>query len=156
MKSWISKAILAAAIALPTLIGAARAHAFECSNATLNGEYAFGDTNYTTSSVVNGIKYFDGNGSLTQRDYQGDSLRTMNLAEFSTGEYGEYSVNSDCTGSMTINIPVPGTSTGVLKILFVISGRGQHIHEVVAEFTPPGVPAPVPTQSSADDWKVDR
>ena len=157
MKSWISKKILSAAIALPVLGGAASANAFECSNATLNGEYAFGDTNYTTSSVVNGIKYFDGNGSLTQRDYQGDSLRTMNLADFSTtGEYGEYSVNSDCTGSMTINLPVPGKSTGVLKLLFVISGRGQHIHEVVAEFTPPGAANPVPTQSSADDWKVDR
>jgi hypothetical protein len=156
MKSWISIEILATAIALPILSDAASANAFECSNATLNGEYAFGDTNYTTSSVVNGIKYFDGNGSLTQRDYQGDSLRTMNLAEFSTGEYGEYSVDSDCTGSMTINIPAPGTSTGVLKILFVISGRGQHIHEVVAELTPPGATNPVPTQSSADDWKVDR
>jgi hypothetical protein len=126
MKSWISKKIFASAIAMLVLSGAASADAFECSNATLNGEYAFGDTNYTTSSVVNGIKYFDGNGSLTQRDYQGDSLRTMNLADFSTGEYGEYSVNSDCTGSMTISIPVPGTSTGVLKVLFVISGRGQH------------------------------
>jgi hypothetical protein len=156
MKSRISKEILAAAIALAVLNGAARAHAFECSNATLNGEYAFGDTNYTQSSVVAGIKFFDGNGSLTQRDYQGDSLRTMNLTDFSTGETGEYSVNSDCTGSMTINIPVPGISAGVLKILFVISGRGQHIHEVVAEFTPPGAPNPIPTQSSADDWKVDR
>jgi hypothetical protein len=156
MKSWISKKILAAAIALPALSGAASAYAFECSNATLNGEYAFGVTGYTPPGVVAGIKVFDGNGSLTQRDYQGDSLRTMNLADFSTGEYGEYSVNSDCTGSMTINIPVPGTSTGVIKILFVISGRGQHIHEVVAEFTPPGVAGPVPTQTSADDWKVDR
>jgi hypothetical protein len=156
MKSWISKGILAAAIALPVLSGAARAHAFECSNATLNGQYAFGDTNYTQSQVVTGIKDFDGNGNLTQRDYQGDSLRTMNLADFSTGEYGEYSVSSDCTGSMTINIPVQGASTGVLKILFVISDRGHHIHEAVAEFTPPGVANPVPTQSSADDWKVDR
>jgi hypothetical protein len=156
MKSWISKKTLAAAIALPVLNGAPSANAFECSNATLNGEYAFGDTNYTLSQVVAGIKHFDGNGSLTQRDYQGDSLRTMNLADFSTGEYGEYSVSPDCTGSMTINIPVPGTSTGVLKILFVVSGRGQHIHEVVAEFIPPGAESPVPTQSSADDWKVDR
>jgi hypothetical protein len=156
MKSWISKKTFATAIVLPVLSGAASANAFECSNATLNGEYAFGDTNYTTLSVVNGIKYFDGNGSLTQRDYQGDSLRTMNLTDFSTGESGEYSVNSDCTGSMTISTPVPGTSTGVLKILFVISGRGQHIHEVVAEFTPPGAANPVRTQSSADDWKVDR
>lgn len=155
MKSWILKNILAAAITAPVLSCAVSAYAFECSNATLKGEYAFEDTNFTLSQVVAGIKYFDGNGSLTQRDYQGDSLRTMNLSDFSTGEYGEYSVNSDCTGSMTINIPVPGTSTGVLQVLFVISDRGHHIHEVVAAFTPPGAASPVPTQSSADDWKVD-
>ena len=37
----------------------------------------------------------------------------------------------------------------------MISDGGRHIHEVVAEFTPPGAATgPVPTQTSADDWKV--
>lgn len=45
----ISKVILAAAIALPALSGAARAQDYECSNATLNGEYAFAVTAYTPS-----------------------------------------------------------------------------------------------------------
>lgn len=41
---------------------------------------------------------------------------------------------SDCTGSMVINLnaPVPTGSTGVLKILFVISDNGRHIDEVVS------------------------
>jgi hypothetical protein len=39
--------------------------------------------------------------------------------------------------------------------MFVISDGGRHIHEVVSEFTPPGsTTGPVPTQTSADDWKV--
>ena len=67
-------------------------------------------------------------------------------------------VNSDCTGSMEIDLNVPhvppGTSSGVLDIRFVISDGGRHIHEVVAEFTPPGFTKPQPTQTSADDWKV--
>ena len=51
MKRWFSKGILAAAIALPALSGAAWAGGsddFGCSNATLKGEYAFGVTNYTS------------------------------------------------------------------------------------------------------------
>jgi hypothetical protein len=48
-----------------------------------------------------------------------------------------------------------GTS-GVININFVISGGGRHIHEVVSEFFPPfsSASVSVPTQTSADDWKV--
>ena len=74
-------------------------------------------------------------------------------------ETGTYQVNSDCTGSMVINLNVPnvpsGTSSGVIDIMFVISDGGRHIHEVVSENTPPGPTGPLhPTQTSADDWKV--
>jgi hypothetical protein len=59
---------------------------------------------------------------------------------------------------MVIDLNVPnvpaGTSGGILEIRFVISNGGRHIHEVVAEFTPPGFTEPQPTQTSADDWKV--
>jgi hypothetical protein len=169
MKTWLSKGALLAAIALPALSGAAWAGGtddFGCSNATLKSEYAFGVTGYTPPglpdgppSVVAGIKTFDGKGNLTQRDYRGDTLP----AQFSpaTGphqEKGTYIVDPDCTGSMVINLnaPVPaGFFTGVIKVLFVISDGGRHIHEVVAEFRPPGPnDARVPTQTSADDWKV--
>jgi hypothetical protein len=77
MKSWFWKRMLAAAIALPALSGVARADDFGCSNATLNGEYAFGVTSYTSNyppTVVAGVKFFDGEGNLTQRDYAGNSV----------------------------------------------------------------------------------
>src|SRR5215472_15080858 len=128
MKSRLSGGMLAAAIALPALSGAAWAQDVGCSNATLNGEYAFGITNYTLPRVVAGIKVFDGHGNLTQRDYRGNSTP----AEFSPKgqETGTYTVNSDCTGSMVINLNVPGVpaglSTGVIKIMFVISDGGRH------------------------------
>jgi hypothetical protein len=157
MKSWLFQGMLAAAIALPALSGAAWAGEnddFGCSNATLKGEYAFGVTNYAFPLVVAGIQVFDGKGNLTQRDYEGDSVP----AQFSPPgqETGTYIVNPDCTGSMVINLnaPVPVGSTGVINIMFVISDGGRHIHEVVSEFTPPGSSAPQPTQTSADDWKV--
>jgi hypothetical protein len=170
MKRWLSKGTVFAAIALPALSSAAWAGEsddFGCSNATLKGEYAFGVTGYTPpglpdgpSSVVAGIKVFDGRGRLTQRDYNGDALRTRGQTDFAPKgqEIGTYTVNSDCTGRMEIDLNVPnvppGTSSGVLDIRFVISDGGRHIHEVLAEFTPPGFTEPQPTQTSADDWKV--
>ena len=170
MKRRLSKGIALAVIALPALSGAAWAGGsddFGCSNATLKGEYAFGVTAYTPpglpdgpSSVVAGIKVFDGLGGLTQRDYNGDALRIRGQSDFAPKEQetGSYIVNSDCTGSMEIDLNVPhvppGTSSGVLEIRFVISDGGRHIHEVVARFTPPGFNEPQPTQTSADDWKV--
>jgi hypothetical protein len=158
MKRWLLKGTLMAAIILPGLSGASWAGGtddFGCSNATLKGEYAFGVTGYIPSpQVVAGIKVFDGKGAFTQRDYIGDSVP----ADFSPPgqETGTYTVNPDCTGSMVINLnaPVPVGSTGVIKILFVISNGGRHIHEIVSEFTPPGSDGPVPTQTSADDWKA--
>jgi hypothetical protein len=164
MKSWLWKGMLAAAIVLSALIGPAWAQSDEgCSNATLKGDYAFGVTAYTPPGlpngpprVVAGIKTFDGKGKFTQRDYVGDSLRTTGQTDFSTGETGTYTVNSDCTGSAVINQNVPGTPPphGVIKIVFVISGGGRHFHEVVSEFIPPGFTTPQPTQTSADDRKV--
>jgi hypothetical protein len=158
----LAQGMLATAIVLPALTSAARAGGtddYGCSNATLKGEYAFGVSNFTIPQVVAGIKVFDGKtpGTLTQRDYIGDSVP----AEFAPQgqEKGTYTVNSDCTGSMVINlntfgVPPVTTQGGVINILFVISDGGRHIHEVVSELTPPGASGPEPVQTSADDWKV--
>ena len=159
MKTSLWKAMLFAAVGLSVLSGTGWADGIVCSNATLKGQYAFGVTGYTPPVVVTGIKNFDGNGHFTQRDYPGDGLRaTPPQTDFATGETGTYTVNGNCTGSMVINLNVPGVppglSTGVIKVMFVISDGGRHIHEVVSEFTPPFSSGPVPTQASADDWKV--
>jgi hypothetical protein len=167
MNSWVFKRILAATIALPVLSAAAWAGAsddFGCSNATLNGEYAFGGTAYTPppslnipTEVFTGIKVFDGRGNLTQRDYVSDNLAGPDFAPKGQ-ETGTYQVNSNCTGSLVVylNVPEvpPGTSSGVINIKFVISDGGRHIHEVVSQLTPPGSTGPAPTQTSVDDWKV--
>ena len=159
MKSWLWKGMFAAVVALPALSGVAWAQSDEgCSNATLKGDYAFAVTNLLVPQVVAGIETFDGKGKFTQRDYIGDSLRTRGQTDFSPEgqETGTYTVNSDCTGTAVINLNVPSTPFphGVIQIVFVISGGGRHIHEVVSEFTPPGFTTPQPTQTSADDWKV--
>jgi hypothetical protein len=164
MKRWLTKATLLAAIALPALSGTAGAGGaddYGCSNATLKGEYAFGVLTVASATgpgVVAGIKVFDGQGNLKQRDYQGDNNAGPDFSPPGR-ETGTYTVNSDCTGSMVINLnalgvpPVP-TQGGVINIMFVIADGGRHIHEVVSQFIPPGASGPVSGQTSADDWKV--
>jgi hypothetical protein len=68
-------------------------------------------------------------------------------------------VNPDCTGSIVINlnVPVPVSSTGVIKNKFVISNGGRHNHQVVSEFTPPGsTTGPVPAQGIVDAAMTSR
>jgi hypothetical protein len=148
MRSGFWQGTLAAAIVLPALSNAAWANG--CSDATLQGEYAFGATLYTPNGtngppqVVTGIKIFDGNGNFIQHDYRGDS----GDVPFGT-EDGTYSVDPDCTGTMTIQL-APGV---VLDLKIVISNGGNHIHEVVSAVTVGGN-AVHGTQTSADDWKV--
>src|SRR5215469_4930432 len=127
MKRWLLAGVMAIGIAVPALSGVARAGGtddYGCSNATLKGEYAFGVTAFPLPNgppgVVNGIKVFDGKGNLTQRDYQGDNNAGPDFAPPGR-EKGIYTVNSDCTGSMVINLnaPVTSGSTGVINIMLV-------------------------------------
>lgn len=154
MKGWLWRGMLGAATALPALSGVAWAEG--CTNATLNGAYAFSVVDFTTPLVVVGIGHFDGKGGFSQVDYRGDSLRTMGAKDFAGGETGSYVVNPDCTGSQLIhlNVPVPVGSHGEIENRFVISDGGRSIHGVVAKSTPPGATQALPTQTRVDFWKV--
>ena len=153
MKSWLSGGMLAATIALPALGSAAWADDFTCSNATLQGEYAFGVNIVSSQSVAAGIKFFDGKtdqnglGHLTQQDYRGNT--TPIGLSMPGDEVGTYQVNPDCSGILTTQ--TAGGSRSVV-VLFVISDGGRHIHEVVGSLTTAA--GNVPVQTSADDWKV--
>ena len=157
MKSWFLKGIITAAIALPTLSGAAWAGGGDdlgCSNATLQGAYAFSVLTVAEATVgpnvVVGLGRFDGRGGFTQIDYPGNGLTDMGLTGFRTGQTGSYSVNPDCTGFRTIDIVQAGI---VVTNAIVISNGGRAIHRVVAQGTVNGAPA-TPLQSRVDFWKV--
>lgn len=137
-----------AALSLASLMSsAAWADDFKCSDATLEGQYAFGVNIVSQQAVGLGWKYFDGKGTFVQHDYRGNT--SPNNPMFSGEEDGTYKVSSDCTGSLTTAVAGGGT----VVALFVISDGGRHIHEVVASLTLPGN-VNVPVQTSADDWKV--
>ena len=160
MNSWNFKGMLAAAIVLPALSGAAWAGGSDdlgCSNATLKGAYAFSVPTIVAASppgpgVVVGLGTFDGRGGFTQIDYPGNGGADLGLDEnFRTGQTGNYTVNPNCTGFMTINL---GATVGVTENAFVIGNGGRAVHAVIAGFTAPdGTPA-TPLQSRIDFWRV--
>ena len=141
-----------------------------CSNATLQGDYGFTISGYQpnldgSTSPVKGvaITHFDGAGRLTQRDFvvtagvpnPGNGNAATGF-HFSTGETGTYAVSADCTGKATINlnVSVPVGSTGVIKLMLVVTNGGSAIHTVVAEFIPPGAVNPLLNTTSSDAWKI--
>lgn len=141
-----------------------------CGNATLEGDYGFTISGYQpnpggTTSPIKGvaITHWDGAGRLTQQDFvvtAGVPALSNGNAHtgfhFSTGETGTYTVNADCTGKATIdlNVPVPFGSTGVIKLMLVVTNGGQAIHAVVAEFIPPGAVTPLLNTTISDAWKI--
>ncbi len=109
-----------------------------CSLATLNGSYGLTFHGFTTTSAIpapinafapvagGGIVTFDGEGNLS-------SSETVSLGgQILSGTFpGTYTVNSNCTGSLTINFG-PG-SAGHLNFVIVRNGR-----EILAVSTDPG------------------
>jgi hypothetical protein len=149
MNSGVFKRILAAAIGLPALSGAAWAGGSDdlgCSKATLQGAYAFSVLSVASATgpgVVVGLGTFDGKGGFTQIDYPGDGQdglsMTPPLTAFRTGQTGTYTVNPNCTGFQEINL---GGGVGVVENAFVISNGGHSIDAVVAGFTRGGTAVP--------------
>ena len=159
MNSWKFKGMLAAAIVLPALSGAAWAGGSDdlgCSNATLKGAYAFSVLTIAAAAplgpgVVVGLGTFDGRGGFEQIDFPGNGGTDLGLTAFRTGQTGSYTVNPNCTGFMTINL---GATVGVTENAFVISNAGRAVHAVIAGFTAPDGTLATPLQSRIDFWKV--
>ena len=168
MQIWIQRGIRATAVALLSLAGVAWGEG--CANKTLSGDYAFtvagqilnADGTITTRNGV-AMTHFDGSGHLTQVDYTISLTPGQNppggvdtSPAFRLGETGSYTVNPDCTGTAEIDFPAPpGVRTGaVIKLVFVLSERGDAIHTVVSSLTPPGAPAPVPAVIHSDGRRL--
>jgi hypothetical protein len=138
----------------------------QCSNATLEGAYAFrvsGEifSSGSTIAVYNdgvAMTTFDGNGGLTQVDWiMRNGVSDPPPTEgFHDNENGTYTVNADCTGNAEIDFPIPpgGTSGAVIKLKFVLADGGRVIHTIVTSLTPPNTTVPVPTNTHSDAEKL--
>ena len=111
---------------------AVTAHASGCTNSTIKGTYAFTIHGQILTPggplLVDGIAKttFDGDGKLTQVSAVAIN---GNMPPGWSPSTGFYTVNSDCTGTMTL------ISTGqpTLHLAILVSQSGGHIHTVVTD-----------------------
>lgn len=98
-----------------------------CTNATLEGNFGFTVTGMRPSGpggpveviVGTAMTHFDGNGNLTQTDNIHGSV--TGVAAPNRKGSGTYSVNSDCSGTMTL--ANPGAPPLTLAIVVVDNGN---------------------------------
>ena len=103
-----------------------------CTNATIRGTYAFavhGQILTPNGPIpIEGLARttFDGYGNLTQVDTIAEN---GNVAVIWRPGTGTYTVNSDCTGTMTVN----DQDLPALHLTILISQSGNHIRTVVTD-----------------------
>jgi hypothetical protein len=105
----------------------------KCSNETLEGSYALTIEGLLgvpgPSLPLRGVvlQRYDGHGNITQMDHVVVNGTTPTEA-WRPGT-GTYSVNADCTGTATLNIP--SSSGPPLVVYFVVAKHGKEIRQVV-------------------------
>jgi len=118
-----------------------------CTDATLEGDFGFAVTgtrpsgpNAPVESVVGvAMTHFDGVGNLTQIDNIHGSINGLQTPD--RKGTGTYSINPDCTGTMTLSNE--GSPTLTLRI--VVVDNGNEVRTAVVNPTAtitPGTPAP--------------
>jgi hypothetical protein len=152
-------ALSATALVLVSISGAALADG-GCSAATLRGAYAFsaigevigvldaqGVHPFDTPSVLNDVAIinFDGVSLFTRTDF-GTISGAPKSADFNSAQSGAYTLNSDCTGTMTITYP-----SGVeLDLKMVVAANGTIVRAVIGtEIVPSSTPAKDGTQCTS-------
>ncbi len=107
----------------------AQAAAKGCSNATLKGTYAYTNTGFITAPPAEagpfagvGTQTFDGNGGTTATAWVSQNGNIVQVAIT-----GTYTVNPDCTGTLTLQISPVGI-TG--HAFFVISDNGAELRAI--------------------------
>jgi hypothetical protein len=143
------KGALAAAVPCLALALASPAQAAACSNASLKGKYGqtiLGELLSAPGVVLpqNGVAMttFNGKGTFTQQDFV-----VINGSPTSTGfasETGTYAINSDCTGTATINYP----DGSWINLELVVVDQGREFRTVVSALTMGGNAVPVNIGSS--------
>ena len=141
MKKTLTKTLLAAAIlfvAAPGFLSVARAdqNGPQCSNRTLRGAYWFSvegmflPSGNQPGAVLRAVALttFDGKGGMMQVDHyvvNGAPQTPPNNAW--PASTGTYTVNADCTGTMTLNVP----NLPPFVSYFVVVKNGKEIRTVL-------------------------
>ena len=132
MKSRISLFLLTLALAASSTL-TLTTHASACSNSTIQGSYAFtihGTVFLPDGStlLIDGLAKttFDGKGNITQLDAV---AANGNIAPGWASNTGTYSVNPDCTGTVTVT----NGSQPPLHLQMIVAQSGNTIHDMVID-----------------------
>ena len=131
-----------------------------CSNATLTGDYGFtisgtrplGPPPAPIEQFVGlAVTNFDGNGGLIQP--AGSSHGSISGDSSTDTGFGSYSLNADCTGTMTLTLNgrTPPVS---LHIWMVVVDGGKEVHLVVMTPLPNGSPYPPANLTVSNGKKI--
>lgn len=122
--------IALAILFLLSTVPSVEAQDHQCSNATLDGSFAFAGTgtifNPSASLFAQvGRQTFDGNGNTGA-----NATTSINGTSFPVTMKGTYAVDRDCTGSLTLNVsPVDIT----VHADFVIASDGAEFQAIVTD-----------------------
>jgi len=122
-------ALVAAGVAAFGIAPAAKASDKGCSNASLNGTFAYTSTGSIASPaeiagpfVEVGTQTFDANGNTTAAATASQNGNILPLTVT-----GTYKVNSDCTGTMTLQVaPIDVT----VHVFFVLDADGSEFQAI--------------------------
>src|SRR5687767_14440067 len=137
VRSLVPASCLAGVLIFGALVPSAEAQ--ECSEATVEGDYAFaiqGTVARIGPIAASGITSFDGQGETNITGFI--NTRRNRFPTFEADIDGTYEVNADCTGSATFEIPAPGLFNRFTELEFeaVIVDQGAEIRYLI---TTPGV-----------------
>jgi len=129
-RSTVAKTLTIAAVTALTLSVAPRANADDdkgCSNASLNGTFAFTSSGFITAPPALagpvaevGTQTFDGKGATNAT-----ATLSQNGNISPVTNTGTYKVNPDCTGTMTLQLSIPGVPVFPLHVSFVVDDSGN-------------------------------
>ena len=109
-----------------------------CGNHTLHGEYAAYISGTRTIGTVTenfvgiSLRRYDGNGTFTEvfASFHGAITGDQTATAAPGTTSGTYQVNDNCTGTSTLNSPVPGVIPDIVSD-FVIMEEAKEIREIV-------------------------
>jgi hypothetical protein len=131
-----------------------------CNEATIKGAYGFTVSGTRPSGpppapleqfVGLALTQFDGHGGLIQS--AGSSHGSITGDSPTDTGSGTYSLNPDCSGTMTLNIS-GRTPAVLLKLWIVVVNRGKEIHTVVMTPTPNGTPVPASNLTTSHGTRI--